>query len=78
MNNTGSSVPAWAWEQLEDHVRLQAQLLQRFASADPSIVVRMWRTGTNELGKPLSMFEREALVERHCQLFGYWPGERRP
>ena len=69
-NDTGTSA---VWNQLEDHFRLQAQVLQRFAQADPSDVLRMWKTGTNELGEPLSACEREALVERHCLLFGHWP-----
>ena len=69
-NDTGTSA---VWKQLEDHFRLQAQVLQRFAQADPSDVLRMWKTGTNELGEPLSACEREALVERHCLLFGHWP-----
>jgi hypothetical protein len=33
----------------------------------------MWRSQTNERGSPLSKFEREALIERHCELFGTWP-----
>jgi hypothetical protein len=36
-------------------------------------VLRMWHDGTNERGEPLTAFEREALVERHCELFGCWP-----
>jgi hypothetical protein len=36
-------------------------------------VVRMWNTQTNEDGDHLSRFEREALIERHCELFGTWP-----
>jgi hypothetical protein len=27
----------------------------------------------NEVGTPLTAFEREALVERHCLLFGVHP-----
>ena len=27
----------------------------------------------SELGKDLSQFELEALVERHCELLGMWP-----
>jgi len=26
-------------------------------------------------GAPLSRFERDALVERHCELFGSWPDD---
>ena len=63
------------WAELEDHFQYQTLLLQRFAQASPSTVLRMWGMGTNELGRPLSTFEREALVERHCLAFGHWPTE---
>jgi hypothetical protein len=33
----------------------------------------MWRNQTNEGGNRLTEFEREALIERHCELFGTWP-----
>jgi hypothetical protein len=33
----------------------------------------MWANQRNERGEPLSHFEREALIERHCELFGTWP-----
>jgi hypothetical protein len=33
----------------------------------------MWQDGVNERGEPLKAFEREALVKRHCELFGRWP-----
>jgi len=33
----------------------------------------MWKSQTNEDGKRLSQFERHALIERHCELFGTWP-----
>jgi hypothetical protein len=33
----------------------------------------MWREQRNEAGTPLSRDERQALVERHCELFGCWP-----
>src|SRR5262249_36275510 len=33
-------------------------------------VPRMWKSQTNEDGKRLSKFERDALIERHCELFG--------
>jgi hypothetical protein len=36
-------------------------------------VRRMWASQTNEDGTPLTQFEREALIERHCELFGVWP-----
>jgi hypothetical protein len=38
-------------------------------------VQRLWQTRANEFGEPLSPFEREALIERHCELFGCWPDE---
>ena len=33
----------------------------------------MWKSQTNEGGHSLSQFERDALIERHCELFGTWP-----
>jgi len=33
----------------------------------------MWKTQSNEAGERLSQLEREALVERHCEVFGTWP-----
>jgi hypothetical protein len=33
----------------------------------------MWRHQINEDGDCLSQFERHALIERHCELFGIWP-----
>jgi len=36
-------------------------------------VAPMWKSQTNEDGKRLSQFERDALIERHCELFGTWP-----
>ena len=43
------------------------------ASAVEAAVVRMWKAGTNEDGKPLSRLEWQALAERWCQLFGFAP-----
>jgi hypothetical protein len=37
--------------------------------------VRMWMSQTNEGGDHLSEFERKALIERHCELFGTWPDQ---
>ena len=71
INETGTS--RQAWEQLDAHFRLQARVVRRFEHAGAAAVRRMWMTGKNELGEPLSAFEREALVERHCALFGNWP-----
>ena len=60
-------------QSLEAHFRTHAAAVERFRGANANEVVRMWRTGTNEKGEPLSSFEREALIERHCELFGHWP-----
>lgn len=62
------------WELLEEHFRHHARLVNHFRSADASTVAAMWETGTNAAGERLSQFERHALVERHCELFGEWPG----
>jgi len=64
-----------AWSELDRHFRVHASLIQRFKHASASDVVEMLKTGCNECGQPLSAFEREALVERHCELFGRWPTE---
>ena len=61
------------WALLEAHFRSHAAAVKRFRGAGPSDVVNMWCRGRNEFGEPLSPFEREALVERHCELFGHWP-----
>src|SRR5262249_9605342 len=47
-----------------------AGVVDRFRAADCDGVLSMWRSQTNEDGQYLSSFEREALIERHCQLFG--------
>jgi hypothetical protein len=70
-----SSTPAWA--RLQEHVRLHKLMLDRFQRFGPAAVLRMWRTQANELGVPLTAFEREALAERHCLLFGVQPRPRR-
>jgi hypothetical protein len=62
------------WERLERHFRRHRLVVKRFAGADAATVARMWKTGTNDSGKRLSNFEREALIERYCELFGCWPG----
>jgi len=61
------------WEALDRHFCHQAQQLDRFRRAGRGAVRRMWASQTNEHGEPLSQFEREALIERHCELFGNWP-----
>jgi hypothetical protein len=60
-------------ERLETHFCKHVAVVERFRRANRSAVLRMWREGTNERGEPLTAFEREALVERHCELFGSWP-----
>jgi hypothetical protein len=62
-----------AWQRLERHFARHKELVERFREADASAVRRMWRTQTNEAGVPLSAEERQALQERHCELFGSWP-----
>ena len=61
------------WLRLERHFARHKALVERFRDADASSVRRMWRTQTNEAGAPLSRDERQALMERHCELFGHWP-----
>jgi len=61
------------WAALDGHFEHHAKLVDRFREADRVAVVRMWRSQTNEYGIRLSQFEREALIERHCELFGTWP-----
>jgi len=61
------------WIALEGHFDYHAKLVDRFRKAGGDAVRHMWISQTNENGKPLSQFEREALVERHCELFGTWP-----
>ena len=58
---------------LDCHFAYHARLVARFREAGHEAVQRMWRTETNERGARLSQFEREALIERHCELFGAWP-----
>jgi predicted DNA-binding transcriptional regulator AlpA len=48
-------------------------LTARFRSAGAAEVLRMFETGTNEKGQPLSQFECEALCERWCAVFGELP-----
>jgi hypothetical protein len=69
--NSGAEIQIWA--QLNRHFEYRTTVMRRFKHADRSAIVRMWDAGVNEFGAPLSAFEREALVERHCELFGCWP-----
>jgi hypothetical protein len=73
MSEDGIAANDCAWQLLDEHFRHHARLVNHFRSADESAVVAMWKTGTNAAGEPLSQFERDALVERHCELFGRCP-----
>jgi len=61
------------WAALDEHFGIHAAQVERFRYAGPGDVLRMWRTGVNDRGEPLTRFERKALIERHCELFGRWP-----
>jgi hypothetical protein len=61
------------WAELEEHFRHHASVVRRFERANAQLVLRMWKTSRNEFGNRLSSFEREALIERHCELIGTWP-----
>jgi hypothetical protein len=71
---SGAAIAA-AWEGLEGHFEYHAALVARFKDACRASVRRMWESGTNEVGERLTPFERDALVERYCELFGIWPHE---
>src|SRR5262245_51512691 len=57
------------WEAMRDDFEWQASLEARFREASPQDVIRMWETGRNEKGRPLSKFEAQALAERWCVIF---------
>ena len=61
------------WAVLDDHFGHHATLVARFRYADAEAVLRMWLSEINEHGDCLSQFERDALIERHCELFGTQP-----
>jgi hypothetical protein len=61
------------WAALEEHFQRHAKLVARFRETGRDTVVAMWEGQINEDGTPLSEFEREALIERYCELFGTWP-----
>src|SRR5262249_22407164 len=61
------------WAALEEHFEHHARRVDRFGEAGRAAVLRMWKNQTNEAGTPLSHFEWDALIERHCELFGTWP-----
>jgi hypothetical protein len=64
---------ALQWAILDRHFQYQIRLVGHFREVGPASVLRMWRTQTNKDGKHLSQFERDALKERYCELFGTWP-----
>ena len=64
------------WAALDNRFRHHAKVIDRFRHADAHAVARMWNTQRNEHGIPLSQFERDALIERHCELFGTHPALR--
>lgn len=61
------------WAALDQHFAYHAMIVARFRHIDHEAVLCMWKSQTNEEGKRLSQFERDALIERHCELFGTWP-----
>jgi hypothetical protein len=61
------------WLVLDSHFGRHAQQVDRFRRANRTDVRRMWKAQSNEHGESLSDFERRALIERHCELFGVWP-----
>ena len=61
------------WAKLEQHFARHADLVNRFRPSDSPAVASMWQAQKNEFGERLSQVEREALIERHCELFGSWP-----
>lgn len=61
------------WAALDEHFQNHVKLVERFRDAGPEVVARMWMRQTNESGHGVSQFERDALIERHCELFGTWP-----
>ena len=77
MDNAGDIETAEpAWRLLEGHFHDHAALMRRFEKTSAGEVVRLWQRGINEHGDPLSLFERDALIERHCDLFGKWPEDQ--
>jgi hypothetical protein len=64
---------ALQWAILDRHFQYHIRLVGHFREIGPAAVLRMWRTQTNNDGKPLSQFEHDALKERYCELFGTWP-----
>jgi hypothetical protein len=73
MSQDGTGVCDREWQLLEEHFRHHASIVNHFKHADAAAVIHMWETTSKETGECLSQFEREALMERHCELFGRWP-----
>jgi hypothetical protein len=61
------------WAALDLHFKEHVKLVNRFRGAGGDAVIRMWRSQTKENGESLSKTDRDALIERHCELFGTWP-----
>jgi len=61
------------WAALDQHFAYHGKVVDRFRHIDHQAVLRMWKSQTNEGGERLSQFERDALIERYCELFGTWP-----
>ena len=73
-----ASSHAAQWAALEEHFQRHAKLVARFRETGRNAVVAMWENQINESGTALSEFEREALIERYCELFGAWPACAQP
>ena len=54
-------------------LREHASIVTYFRNANTVAVLQMLKSGVNDTGACLSQFERDALIERHCELFGRWP-----
>ena len=61
------------WQGMYEDYQWAQALTSRFSDAAPADMVRMWETGRNEKGRPLSKYEVEALAERWHQIFGTMP-----
>jgi hypothetical protein len=61
------------WAALDDHFQRHAALLKRFRHTRADAVARVWKYQINEEGVCLSQFQRDALIERHCEIFETWP-----